>query len=181
VATTVQPFTETYEIDRLHSTLQFAVGHLTVSTFRASFTGVTGSLSVEDGELVLQGDALADSVSIEAPEFREHVVRGADFFDADAHPSLTFRSDSVELREDGSARVSGELVIRGVSRPVAATGTYRPPVVDPFGTERAGLELSTVVDRRSWELNWQAPLPDGGDALGWEVEITAHLELTKAA
>ena len=106
-------------------------------------------------------------------------MRGADFFDADTYPQITFRSTGVELGEDGSASVAGELTIRGVSRSVAARGTYQPPTEDPFGTYRAGLELRATVDRRHWDMNWQVPLPDGGDALGWEVEITAQLELTR--
>ena len=94
------------------------------------------------------------------------------------HADLTpkFR---VELGEDGSASVTGELTIRGVSRSVAARGTYQLPTEDPFGTYRAGLELRTTVDRRDWDMDWQVPLPGGGDALGWEVEITAQLELTR--
>jgi polyisoprenoid-binding protein YceI len=102
-----------------------------------------------------------------------------DFFDADSFPAITFRSDSVELGADGAATVSGTLTIRGVSRPVTARGTYSPPRADPFGTVRAGLELRAAIDRRSWEMTWQMALPDGGDALGWDVEITAQLEFVR--
>jgi polyisoprenoid-binding protein YceI len=107
-----------------------------------------------DGDTIeLEGRALAESVSIAQPlEFREDVVRGTDFFDADAHPLITFRSTSVELGEDGSASVTGELTIRGVTRSVAARGTYQPPTEDPFGTYRAGLELRATVDRRQWAM-----------------------------
>lgn len=107
------------------------------------------------------------------------MVRGLDFFDADSHPLITFRSTSVELGDDGTATASGDLAIRGVTSPVTAKGTYQPPREDPFGTYRAGLELQATVDRRSWAMNWQIPLPDGSDALGWEVEIMAQLELTR--
>jgi len=87
--------------------------------------------------------------------------------------------NTVELSGDGTATVSGELTIRGVSHAVSADGTYQPPTVDPFGTQRAGLELRVTVDRRDWGMTWQAPLPDGGDALGWDVEITASLEFVR--
>jgi polyisoprenoid-binding protein YceI len=128
----------------------------------------------------LNGQARIESVSItEPPEFREHIVRGADFFDADAHPLITFRSTHVELEPDETARVAGELTIRGTTRPITAQGTYQPVRKDPFGGYRAGLELRATVDRRSWGLSWQMPLPDGADALGWDVEITAELELIK--
>ena len=113
------------------------------------------------------------------PIFRAHVVHGADFFEADVHPMIEFRSASIELGDDRSVVAEGELEIRGVSRSVTATGTYSPTITDPFGVSRAALELSVTVDRRDWEMSWQMPLPDGGDALGWEVEITAHLELVR--
>jgi polyisoprenoid-binding protein YceI len=180
MVTAVQPFTGIYELDPNHSTFAFAVTHMNVSTFRASFADIDARLTAEGGTIELEGRALAESVSIaEPPEFRDHVVRGKDFFAADAHPLITFRSTRVELGEDGSASVAGELTIRSVSRAVAARGRYQPPTKDPFGTFRAGLELRATVDRRDWDMNWQVPLPDGGDALGWEVEITAQLELTK--
>lgn len=179
MSTTTQQYTGTYELDRNHSTFQFAVRHLGVSTFRASFGDIDARLVIEGEEASLEGRALAESVSIAEPEFREHVVRGTDFFGADANPLITFRSTSVELGDDGTATVDGELAIRGVSRSVSARGTYQPPTQDPFGTYRVGLELRTTVDRRSWGMNWQLPLPDGTEALGWDVEISVHLELTR--
>ena len=182
MATATQPFIGTYDIDPVHSTVQFAVTHLTVSTFRASFAEVDGRLAADGGAIVLDAQALVESVSIvEPPEFREHVVNGSDFFDADTHPAIIFRSTAVDLSDDGTATVSGELRIRGLSRSVTAAGTYRPPTEDPFGNQRAGLELVTTIDRRGWGLDWQAELPGGGDAVGWDVEISVHLELIKAA
>jgi polyisoprenoid-binding protein YceI len=180
MATALQPFTGTYVLDPHHSTFQFAVRHVGVSTFRASFADIDARLVAEEETISLEGRVLAESVSITQPDFREHVVRGDDFFAADAHPAITFRSTSVELADDGSAVVAGELTVRGVAQTVVARGTYQPPTQDPFGTDRAGLELGATIDRRSWGMSWQLALPDGSDALGWEVEITAHLELTRA-
>ena len=180
MATAAQSFTGVYEIDRAHSTVQFAVRHVGVSTFRASFADVDALLCIGDDSIALEGSTAVASVSIaDPPEFREHVVGGDDFFAAATHPSISFRSTSVELSADGDATVSGDLTIRGVSRRVTARGTFQPPVEDPFGMRRVGLELGATVDRRDWDLDWQMPLPDGGDALGWDVEITVHLELVR--
>lgn len=181
MAVAAQPFEGTYELDPNHSSFQFAVRHLNLSTFRASFADIDARLALEDGALVLEGHARADSISIVEPDFREHVVRGADFFEADSHPLIRFRSTRVELADDGGAIVSGELEIRGVSRPVTASGTFAPPTADPFGLMRAALELRATVDRRCWDMRWQLALEDGSDALGWDVEITAQLELSRAA
>ena len=180
MATTIQRLDGVYTLDRNHSTFQFAVRHLTIATFRASFADIDARLIAEEGELALEAHALAESVSISAPDFREHVVRGADFFEADAHPAITFRSTCVELADDGSAIVAGELTVRGVTQPVTAYGKHEQPTEDPYGNTRVGLELRAIVDRRNWEMNWQAPLPDGGDALGWDVELSAQLELIRA-
>ena len=178
----VHSFTGNYELDRVHSSFQFAVRHMKVSIFRASFADIDGRLVADDQEFTLEGSALAESVSItEPPEFREHVVGSAEFFEAGEHPRIRFRSTSVELGDDDSVTVEGELTIRGLSRPVTATGTYQPPTDDPFGMRRAAFELGATVDRRDWGMNWQMPLPDGSDVLGWEVELSAHLELIEQA
>lgn len=180
MTTAVQIADGTYELDKPHTTVQFSVRHVGVATFRASFGDIDGRLVVENGSAELSASAAVKSVSIvEPPEFREHVVRGDDFFAADSHPQLTFRSTSVEFDEDGTATVSGDLSIRGVSGSVEARGTFSPPTEDPFGGTRVGLELAATIDRRAWGMDWQAPLPNGDDALGWDVEISAHLELTR--
>jgi polyisoprenoid-binding protein YceI len=181
MATAAHPSVGVYELDAVHSTVQFAVRHVLVSTFRGSFSDVTAQLTVDDDGVGLVGRVPVESISIVEPvEFRDHVVRGADFFDAASFPAVVFRSTGVELDGHGDATVAGTLTIRGVSRPVTARGTYSPPRADPFGNVRAGLELRAVIDRRSWGMTWQMALPDGGDALGWDVEITAQLEFVRA-
>lgn len=180
MAVQTQPLTGVFEADRNHSSFQFAVKHMKVSTFRASFGDVDARLIAGETGFRLEGAARVESVSItDPPEFREHVVRSREFLDGDNHPELTFRSDQVELAEDGTATVKGELTIKGIARPLTATGTHQPPIEDPYGLQRTALELRAVVDRRDWELDWQMPLPDGADVLGWEVELTIQLELIR--
>jgi len=163
-----------------HSSFQFAVKHMKVSSFRAAFGDVEARLVGDDTGLSLEGRARVESVTIgNPPEFREHVVNGEDFFDAGHHPEIVFRSEDVTLGEDGSVRVDGELEIRGIARRLTATGTYQPPVDDPYGAVRTAIELTATVDRREWGMGWQMPLPKGGDVLGYEVELTVHLELIR--
>lgn len=181
MAIAVHALDGTYDLDKPHSTVQFAVRHLGISTFRASFDDIEARLTIEAGAATLKARALVESVSIVDPEFREHVVRGEDFFAADEHPLVAFRSTSVDLEDDGTAVVTGDLTIRDISHQVTARGTFIPPTEDPFGGRRVGIALATTIDRKHWGLEWQAPLPNGGDALGWEVEITAHLELTRVS
>jgi polyisoprenoid-binding protein YceI len=180
MATTTPALHGSYELDKTHSTVQFAIRHVGVSTFRGSFAEFDARLVIEGGRASLEAGAVVESISIgDPPEFREHVLRGDDFFAADAHPRIEFHSTRVELDEDGAAAVDGVLEMRGIQHAVSAVGTFTPPTEDPFGNIRVGLELEAVVDRRTWGMDWQTPLPAGGDALGWDVEITAQLELTK--
>jgi polyisoprenoid-binding protein YceI len=172
------PFTSTYTADPKHSSVRFSVTHMSVATFSASFDDV--ELRVRSGEagILVEGAVRVESVSIKGPpEFREHVVYGADFFDARTHPRISFRSDDVSLGEDGTATVRGTLTIKRITRPFTATGTYRPPVADPWGSIRTGVDLTAVIDRRDWGMDYQLPLPGGGDALGYAVQVSAQIEL----
>jgi polyisoprenoid-binding protein YceI len=173
-----QPLSGTYVADPAHSTFQFAVKHMKVSTFRASFREVEASLVGGEGGLTLEGRAKVESVDVQnPPELREHLVNAPDFFEAGQHPEIAFRSTSVDLGADGSATVEGELTIKGITKPITATGTYQEPIQDPYGMTRTALSLTATVDRRDWDMNWQAPLPSGGDVLAWDVTLSVELEL----
>lgn len=169
---------EIYDLDRTHSTVQFAVRHVGVSTFRGSFDEVDAQLSRSDAGLQIRAQAVVSSISITDPDFRAHVVDSGDFFAAAQNPVITFRSTEIVLDGD-DAEIAGELTIRGTSQAVRAHGTFTPPREDPFGSTRLGLELAASIDRRDFGMTWQAPLPDGGDALGWDVAVTAQLEFTR--
>jgi polyisoprenoid-binding protein YceI len=180
MTTATQPFAGTFAVDPVHSSVEFAVRHMGVSLFRARFEDVTARLVGTEEGVRLEGSTPVESVSIRSPrEFREHVVHSADFFDAGNHPEISLRADDIVLGEDGTATVRGALTIRGATRPVTATGAFHAPIVGIDGLRRGALELTATVDRRDWGLNWQAALPGGGDALGNEVQLSAHLELVE--
>jgi polyisoprenoid-binding protein YceI len=175
-----QPLTGTFVADPVHSSFQFAVKHMKVATYRASFDDVNVRVVADPQGIRLDVVVRVESVSIKnPPEFREHVVNGADFFDAGNHPEITFRSENVQLHDDGTVAVAGELTIKGITKPVVATGTYQPLIEDPYGSIRTAVELTATVDRREWGMDWQAPLPGGGDALGYDVTLSVHAELVK--
>jgi polyisoprenoid-binding protein YceI len=181
MTTSVQPLTGTFAVDPIHSLFQFSVRHMGVSTFSASFDDVTGRLVADEHGVRLDGTVRVESLSIKMPDFRAHVLDGPDFFDARNHPEMSLRSTNVRLGEDGTVQLDGELTIKGITKPITATGTYQPPVTDLTGGERASLELSATVDRRDWGFSFQAQLPNGGDALGTKVTLTAHVELVREA
>jgi polyisoprenoid-binding protein YceI len=167
--------TGTYEIDPIHSSFGFAVGHNGVSRFRGQFESVAATLS--DG--VLTGSASVDSVKTPIPPLKDHLT-GPEFFDAANAPTIDFRSSEIRVGEDGNAQIDGELTIRGVTKPVSATGR----IVEGLGltgAEVVGVDLHAKIDRRDYGLNWQAPLPNGKNALDWDVTLDVQLEFTKAA
>jgi polyisoprenoid-binding protein YceI len=161
----------TYVIDPVHSSFGFAVKHNGISTFRGQFEQVDAAL---DGG-VLTGAARVDSVKTAIPQLKDHLL-SPEFFDATDAPWITFLSTDIRLGDDGSAEVDGELTIRGVTNAVSAKGTYGA-ALGMTGSEVVGFDLETTIDRRDYGLNWQAPLPRGGDAVAWDVTLQIHLEL----
>ena len=173
MSTATQPLTGTFVADPVHSSFQFAVKHMKVATFRAGFDEVEATLA--DG--VLEGRAKVESVTVtNPPELRQHLVNSDDFF---AGQDIVFRSTDVDLAEDGTATIKGDLTIKGITKPITATGTYQQPVQDPYGGVRSALELTATLDRREWGLTWQAPLPSGEDVLAWDVTLSVNLELVQ--
>jgi polyisoprenoid-binding protein YceI len=167
----------TYNADPIHSSFGFAVKYQNVSIFRGTLDEVAATLV--DGRL--EGTAKVESISIRTPEqFRAHVL-GDDFFDAANHSEVKFTSSQLELSDDGKATVAGELTIKGIAKPVTATGKWTPPSADAFGNQRAHLHLEAVIDRTDWGINWNMALPTGGNVLANDITLTVELALVEQA
>ena len=167
----------TYNADPVHSSFGFAVRYQGVSLFKGTLSDVAATLT--DGRL--EGVAPVESISIRTPDqFRQHVL-SAEFFDAANHPEVTFTSNDLDLRDDGTAKVAGELTIKGITRPVEATGTWIAPAADAFGNARGHLNLEAVIDRTEFDMNWNMALPSGGNVLANDVTLTVELSLVEQA
>jgi polyisoprenoid-binding protein YceI len=164
----------TYGMDPVHSTFGFAIKHNGVSTFRGQFEQVEANL--EDG--VLTGIAQVESIKTAIPDLKGHLL-SPDFFNAAETPTVEFRSNDIRIEGDGEVVVDGELTIRGVTKPVTATGSIATGQ-NMMGTDVVGFDLEAKIDRREYGLNWQAQLPSGGDVLAYDVTLEVHLELLKA-
>jgi polyisoprenoid-binding protein YceI len=106
---------------------------------------------------------------------RAHLL-AADFFDAERHPKVDFRSTDLRLADGGRLDLDGELTIKGITRPIEATGHWSGPRRATFG-EIVGMSLRAGFDRREFGFDWQAQMPDGGEAVGWDVELEVDLML----
>jgi polyisoprenoid-binding protein YceI len=167
--------TGTYSLDPVHSSIGFGVKYNGLATFRSTFEKYDAT--VADG--VLTGTADVSSIAVDEPNFKGHLLTG-DFFDAEAAPTITFRSTDVSVSDDGTAEVTGDLTLRGTTKSVVATGSVGAGA-DAYGNERVAFELSTTIDRREFGITWQNALPNGNDAVAWDVTITVDLQLVKQA
>ncbi|HEV7584355.1 MAG TPA: YceI family protein [Solirubrobacteraceae bacterium] len=181
VATQQDITTGTWAIDKVHSHVGFAVKHMVVATFRGRFEDYDGKLTVgENGEPRLEGSVDVDSIVVKDENLAGH-LKTPDFFDTAEYPQIRFRSTAVRVGEGGELEVDGELTIKDRTHNVTARGTVSGPHEDIAGNEKIGIELETVVDRREFGLEWNAPLPKGGFALENDVKLEVGLELVKQA
>jgi polyisoprenoid-binding protein YceI len=171
VDTQVLP-TGTWRVDKVHSSIGFAVDYM-AGTFHGTFSDFDAA--VTDG--VLNGSAEVASVQVKDENLAAH-LQSPDFFDAQAHPKLTFISNAIN-RDGDRVTIDGEIAIKGRTEPVEITGEISDPIADPYGGERFGLTLQTVVDRDTFGVSWNNPLPSGEPALSNEVKIIAELQLSK--
>jgi polyisoprenoid-binding protein YceI len=170
--------TGTWGLDPVHSSVGFEVPYL-VGTFKGQFREVQAKLAVDDSEATLDGAAKVGSVDVKDENFAAH-LQSPDFFDAERHPELRFTANDIDLDSE-TVRARGELTIKGITKPVEVSGTLTAPIVDAYGNERIGLELSTTVNRHDFGVSWNIPLPTGQPAVGDEVKIVAELYFVRAA
>lgn len=181
MTTQMQALDGTFTQDGIHSSFGFSVVHNGITTFRGTLDEVEATLTAGPAGLSLEGAAKVTSISIREPEpFRTHILSG-EFFDAENHPEVTFRSTSVALGDDRTARVTGALTIAGTTREVSAEGVWRGPVKGFDARPRVAIELETSFDRRDFGFAWQMELPGGELALSWEVDLDVRLALVRQA
>jgi polyisoprenoid-binding protein YceI len=169
--------TGTWQLDPVHSKASFAVKHAGLSTFRGFFKDFAAELTDASGTPTLTGAVKVDSVEVPVDQLKGH-LQGPDFFDAERHPEITFTASEL-TQSDEQLTVKGELTMRGVTQPVQATGTLAGPAQYFDGNDRIAIELETVVDRTAYGINWNAPIPSGGNALADDVTLTVELQLVR--
>ena len=176
--TTVVP-TGIWNSDPVHSSFGFSVKHMVVATFRGSLTDFDATLTAaEDGTARLEATGRVASVVTADDNLTGH-IQSPDFFDAERHPEVRYVSSAIAV--DGeSLVVQGELTLKGVTKPLELRGTIVGPAAGFDEGLKLGVELEGVIDRTAYGLNWNAPLPTGGFAVGNDVKLSAHLELGKA-
>ena len=164
--------TGAWQVDKIHSNIGFAVEYMA-----GPITGTFSDFDAAATDGVLTGSAKVASVQVKDENLAGH-LQGPEFFDAQAHPELTFASNAIS-RDGNRITIDGEITIKGHTETAEITGEVSDPIADPHGGERFGLKLQAVVDRDKFGVSWNNPLPSGEPALSNEVTIIAELQLAK--
>ena len=173
----------TWQVDPTHSHVEFSVRHLMIATAKGRFAELTGTLTGDDSNpehAAIELTIPAASIDTREPQRDAH-LRSADFFDADQHPQIRFRSTRVSRVRDDIFDVDGDLTIRGITRPVALTVHRGGHARDPWGNERVAYSTTTKISRKDFGLNWNQVLETGGVVVGDEVTVSIDLEFVRAS
>jgi len=171
-----------WNIDVSHSGVHFTARHMMFAKVHGRFTRWSGTLEVdEQNPAASHVSAEIEAASIDtSEEKRDGHLRSADFFDAEKHPKITFKSTKVEAKGSAASRVTGDLTIRGVTKPVTLAVELLGKGKDPWGNERIVFSGSTSVDRKEFGLMWNQVLEAGGVLVGDKIDINLEIEAVKA-
>ena len=173
-------FAADYEIDPVHSSASFSVKHMMVSTVRGQFNKLSGTFLYDEknpAKSKLEATIDASSIDTNEPKRDEH-LKSPDFFDVAKYPTITFKSTKVEKGAKGHLKVTGDLTMHGVTRPVTLdVEGPTAPAKDPWGNVKVGATATTTVNRKDFGLNWNKALETGGVMVSDEVKITIDAEL----
>ncbi|MBE7452417.1 MAG: YceI family protein [Kofleriaceae bacterium] len=169
---------KTLNIDPTHSTAGFLVRHMVVSKVRGSFKSFSGTIAYDPDAIERSSVQVElDVASIDTrEEKRDAHLRSADFFDAEHHPRLTFRSTAVKRTGKDTLEVTGDLTMRGVTHPVVLKVEELGGGKDPWGNDRLAWSAHTTVNRKEWGLNWNQVLEAGGVLVSEKVEIELDIQ-----
>lgn len=174
---------EKWNFDNVHSSIEFSVRHLLVSKVRGRFTRWSGAfLYDEKNPTASSVEVQIEVASVDTHEAqRDAHLRSGDFFEAEKHPHITFKSTGVDAKDGGAAlAVRGDLTIRGVTRPVVLDVELGGHLKDPWGNDRVGFSATTSIDRKNFGITFNQVLDAGGVALGEKVDIAIEIEATRA-
>jgi len=172
--------TTAWQIDPQHSSAQFAVRHLGLSTVRGAFSKLSGTMQLDDQDVTKS--TIEVSIDVNTVDTREpgrdKELRSEHFFDVARFPTMTFKSKKVEQVAPGKLRVTGELTIHGTTKEVVLdVDGLTAPAKDPWGNQRIAASATTKINRQDYGVKWNAKLDNGGAVVGDDVNITIDVEM----
>ena len=172
--------TATWNVDPSHTRVGFSVKHLVISDVKGEFSKVSGKGQIDESDLSKSSVEMTIEVaSVDTrDEKRDAHLKSADFFDAAKFPTITFKSTKVVAGKDGAVTVTGDLTMRGVTKPVTLEGSISKTIVDPWGLSRRGVSFTGKLNRKEWGVSW-SKVTDVGAVVGDEVKLDIQAEITK--
>ncbi len=173
---------DTWTIDKTHSEVSFQVRHI-VTNVRGQFndyeaTIVTDAAKPESSSVTFKIKAASVDTQNEK---RDAHLRTPDFFAVEQYPEITFKSTAIKPTGQDTFEVTGDFTLRGVTKQITLPVKFLGSVKDPWGNEKAGFEVATVINRKDYGVNWNKALDQGGFLLADEVKISINLEVGKVA
>ena len=179
-AVTPTAVTGTYNVDPAHSNVGFEIRHMGIATVRGSFKKFEGTVEANGGELKLNGTV--DTASIDTgDEQRDGHLQSPEFFDTAQFPQISFTSTGATPAGDGKVKLSGDITIKGVTKPIELVGEIGENGQDPWGNERVGFEVEGKIDRREFGLTFNQTLANGNFLVAHEVKLVVSVSAVKAA
>jgi polyisoprenoid-binding protein YceI len=172
--------TTNWQIDPQHSSAQFSVRHMAISTVRGAFNKVTGTIALDDKDITKSTvDVTIDATTVDTHEpNRDNDIRSDKFFDVAHYPSITFKSKRVEQVAPGKLKVTGDLTIRGTTKEVVLdVEGPTAPIKDTWGNQRSAANATTKINRQDFGVKWNATLDNGGVVVSDEVSINIDVEM----
>jgi polyisoprenoid-binding protein YceI len=171
-----------YTLDHTHTRIGFVARHAMVTKVRGAFNEFEGTAHIDPDLSQSSVQLRIQAASIDTRNAdRDGHLRSNDFLDMENHPEITFTSTGVRQTDDATVQVTGDLTIKGVTKPVTVDFEYQGQATDPFGNERIGFEGAVTINRKDWGVNWNAALETGGVLVSEKVTLEFEVSAVKNA
>jgi polyisoprenoid-binding protein YceI len=166
-----------WNIDASHTSLDFAVKHMAISTVRGHFRALSGTVTTNPSGALEGFEASIDASSIDTKDAqRDGHLKSPDFFDVANHPTINFKSTNVQAKGGNEYTVTGDLSMHGITKPVTLEVETVPPIKDPWGLTRTAASATGKISRKEWDLTWNQVLELGALLVSDEIKITLEVE-----
>jgi polyisoprenoid-binding protein YceI len=173
----------TWTVDPMHTQVEFSAKHMGIMTVKGAFTGLTTDINFNEDDFTASSvEATVDASTLSTRDNqRDGHLKSPDFLDVEHFPTITFKSTRIERAAHDQYRMTGDLTIKNVTRPVSLDVVYSGQAKDPMGNMHAGFSAYTTINRKDWGLTWNVALETGGLLVGDQIKIALEIEALKPA
>jgi polyisoprenoid-binding protein YceI len=172
-----------WALDTAHSSVEFSVRHMMFAKVNGSFNSFDASIEADPTDLTTANiEFTVDVTTVDTRNTdRDNHLRSGDFFDVENHPKMTFKSSNIVKTSEGVYDVTGDLTLRGVTRPETFVVTYEGTGKDPWGNEKVGFSAEGKIKRSEYGLTWNAALETGGVLVGDDIKVSIIIQAARQA